>query len=67
MDRYSGAVILNFLREAVCETGKAAHPPPHCKIRAFDIARADVFRIGVANDRLALAADAVSRAGLEAF
>ena len=62
VDCYSRAMVLDFLREAVREPCEAAHAHTHRKIRPFDIARADVFRIGIAHDCFALAADAVSGA-----
>lgn len=58
VERDSGGVIIDLLRKTVGQSREAAHPHTHCEVRTFDIACADVVRVGIANNGLALAADA---------
>jgi len=54
-------VVLDLLGESVCEASEAPHVHPHRKVLAFDIGRADVFRVRLATDFLPLATDALGR------
>ena len=55
-------MVLDLLRKAVCEPGKAAHVHPHGKIAALHIGRAHVGQIRVAFDTVLLGSDSISRA-----
>ena len=56
------AVVLQFLAESVCEPGEAPHRHAHREILALHVGCADVLGIGIADDRLHLAANASSGA-----
>lgn len=53
---YRVNMVLKFLGEAIGQSGEPAHTHPHVEILPFDIGRAHVSRIGIASDRLQLAA-----------
>ena len=55
------AVIVHFLAEAVCESGKSAHVHPHRQVLAFHVAGAHMLWVRVPTHDLHIAADA--RAG----
>lgn len=50
-----------FLSVRVRQSREATDVSPHPKVDALHVRRADVFRVRVANDRLALASDALRR------
>ena len=55
-------MVLDLFREGVCQSGKPACGHPHAEIVPLDIACVDVFRVGLADDRVALATKANSGA-----
>jgi len=55
-------VVLNLFRERIRQASKSAHRHAHCEVLAFDVAGADVLRIGMSADALPLAANAFRRA-----
>ncbi len=61
VDRDRGNMIFDLLGKPVRQSGESANLHPHGQILAFDIARADVLRIGATDQRFLLAADAFGR------
>jgi hypothetical protein len=53
-------MVFDLLRERIGQPSEAAHRHPHSEVLAFDVAGADVFRVGSAANSLAFAADALS-------
>ena len=51
-------MVLDFFTESVRQASEAAHAHSHCEIGAFDIARADMGRVGAACYRFLLTSDA---------
>lgn len=62
VNRQRCQVILDLLRECICKAREAAILHSHGEILAFHVRRADVFPVRLANDGLALAANASSGA-----
>ena len=54
-------VVLDPLRERIGESREPANLHPHHQVLALDIRRADVLRVGVADERFLLASDAFRR------
>lgn len=61
MERDGVGVILQLLAESVCQARKPTHRHPHVQILSFDIASADMLRIGYTANGFHVAADAGSR------
>lgn len=57
MKRYGVFVVLDFLGERVGQSGETAHPHPHRKIGALDVAGRDVFGVRVTHNLSNLRAD----------
>src|ERR1035441_1558717 len=55
-------MVLDLFREGVSQSGKPACCHPYAKIVTLDIAGVDVFRVGLADDSMALATKANSGA-----
>lgn len=55
-------VVFDFLGEGVCQSSKAAHRHPHSEILPFYVAGRNVTGIRIADDPLALAANAFTGA-----
>jgi hypothetical protein len=51
IERDGPTVILNLLRECVCEPRKTTHSHPHGQILALNVARGNMLGIRVADDR----------------
>ena len=58
IERQRMAVVVDLLAERIGQPREPTHAHPHRQIVPLRVARADVFRIGVAGDRLFASANA---------